>query len=81
METETKKAEKEARKDRIRAQRELNNERYFQYEAKMAEETEARVRACMCVVHVIDVIEQDVHVKNAVMEVQNVDACTAYATV
>ena len=44
LEAETKKAEKEARKDRIRAQRELNNERYFQYEAKMAEETEARVR-------------------------------------
>ena len=46
LEAETKKAEKEARKDRIRAQRELNNERYFQYEAKLAEETEARVRTC-----------------------------------
>ena len=52
LEAETKKAEKEARRDRIRAQRELNNERYFQYEAKMAEETEARVRTDRNISHV-----------------------------
>jgi hypothetical protein len=44
LEAETKAAEKEARADRIKAQRERNNERYFEYEAKMAAETEARVR-------------------------------------
>ena len=48
LEAETKAAEKEARADRIKAQRERNNERYFEYEAKMAAETEARVRTDMC---------------------------------
>ena len=49
LEAETKAAEKEARADRIKAQRERNNERYFEYEAKMAAETEARVRTDMSV--------------------------------
>lgn len=44
LEAETKAAEKEARADRIKARREKNNEKYFEYEAKMAAETEARVR-------------------------------------
>ena len=44
LEAETKAAEKEARADRIKAQKERNNEKYFEYEAKMAAETEARVR-------------------------------------
>jgi len=54
LEAETKAAEKEAARDRVKAQKERNNERYFEYEAKLAAETEARVRTGYYVVVVLD---------------------------
>lgn len=43
LERDTKKAEKEARQDARRAKMELKRKAYFDYDVKVAEETEARI--------------------------------------
>ncbi len=45
LEVETREAEREAKIDEKRARLEKSRERFFDYEAKMAEETEARIEA------------------------------------